>query len=186
METVPLTIIFTSTVIAAIVSGFVSWIMKSVDFKFDYKKYILKKRIDAYESANLIFNKFYRIGTFKNGNIYNKVLLPNNKRLPEDELLRNETLMEYYNNLNEELLNILSNRIWFSIIFYNAAVNFINIIGKLLIQFEICNYNYELVSDLATENYEKIITIVDKLDKTYISDISTLGNITSFTKKMIH
>ncbi|MEO7048995.1 MAG: hypothetical protein ABI091_27070 [Ferruginibacter sp.] len=185
MDKVPITILLTSTVVAAIVSGLVGWLMKSVDFRFDYKKYVLKKRIDAYESANLLFNKFYRVGTLKNGKHYIKVLLPDGKALPKDHALINEWLVNYYDSLTEELLGVLSNRIWFSKVFYNTSVTLVNIITIKLLEMEKNDYSFEVASEIVTKDYQEIIMMVEKLDNIYITDISKLSDVKSFIKTMV-
>src|SRR5690606_29953857 len=49
-----ITLVLTSSVLSALLTVFFQWIFKFLDYKLDFKKKIIDKRINAYENIDLI------------------------------------------------------------------------------------------------------------------------------------
>ena len=90
-----------SSIIAAGISGISALYFKKVEYKYDFKKYVLKRRIEAYEKAELLINHT-NDKYFENDSEGNQVAVPrffyNEKKSPiifDDYVTNTKKIFDY-------------------------------------------------------------------------------------------
>jgi hypothetical protein len=147
-----LQILLSSAVIAAIVSGIISVILKRIDYKNEYHKLILHKRITAYEQIEKVMLLF---GTcaFDNDKPLHGVFL---QRKSIDQAMVTLALVLQY-------------RIWINPNTYDALIELNRLIYKI--------QNSEDTITSAKENYKTLGDLRDKLLNGSINDYKKLYRV---------
>jgi len=167
--------LFSSSVIAAVISGVSALYFKKVDYNYDFKKYVLKKRIEAYEKAELLIN-YSNDKYFENGTKGKQVAVPrffyNEKKSPI-------TFDEYVTQTKK----IFDYSIWFTDRFSELLLGLNNIMAEIQTELYNSPETEDKLIKLGTEYSSKINKQISLLLKQFFVDMKNLNNINEFKLK---
>jgi hypothetical protein len=166
-------ILLTSTLIATIISSIVSAIvsiyLKSREYKYEYKKYILEKRKIAYEGIERIIFTLLRFQSKPDGSdpIHSFLLQDTDEKLKE---------------FNINIVDNLKQSFWISdksVALLLVLNDHITSIGKHHFQ------TGESLKLIGINEFKNINVLTENLSKQYFEDISQLDDIVNFKKKKL-
>lgn len=165
-----------SSVLTCILSYLFSLNSKKLDFKFDHKKYIIKRRIEAYERIEPFITEIY------NGCYISKKDIPN---LTSDTCVQSFFTPKKYFGEDIKFHNVFYNQTirdwyWFSVELRNLFNDVSGFLGTVRDEIDLLEKNdYNLVM-IAGKNFEKIKNRGLKLIIQYFKDIKKMDDIHSF------
>ena len=145
-----------------VVSLGTTWCIRHLDFKNDYKKIIIKKRINAYSHIEKLINDLYRV-YHRNSNIYHKVF-------------------EYENNMKKfsnNLINIMcEEKIWISADIHKNMFVLNNIIVWFFKKKE--KPKKEECIEYGIKMFKKVLALRIKMEKSILKDMKSLYKVDDF------
>lgn len=169
----PYLVSLATIIISALVSYIVAYRTRHVEYEFDYKKYIVKKRTAAYESLEPVLASLNLHKTItrdeKSVGVAHYIFISETDSLDEMK----EFLHKYS--------NAFSNNMWFSLELYNRAKELLNFL------LDTARDKTEPATRLAMENlgievYDQLEQLRSKLAQRYFEDLQELNNIEKFKK----
>ncbi|MDY3338743.1 hypothetical protein PG279_06075 [Riemerella anatipestifer] len=164
-------IVLASTVISGIISAIVSYIisvrLKNIDYKNEYYKKILDKRLDAYQYLeNQIAVMKTTVMDDEDGKAYHFVLGKGR-----------EGVVEFHRNL----LLAMSYSLWIN----DKTVKVMEELNQCFYLISLIDNKNEIISR-AKRDYHKIAGLRKKLEKSVKSDLFSLHNLDRFIKEKKH
>ncbi|SHI59780.1 hypothetical protein SAMN02745146_1138 [Hymenobacter daecheongensis DSM 21074] len=165
-----ISIILTSSLLSAFLTNIVNWLIQKNNFKNDYYKKLLDKRLNAYEEVEALISRMKPLIHLEDGNACNIFFT---------------TGKHEYEMFVISLMKPLMSSFWLS----NAVSNKITELNVFLLN-EI-SYKIEDLSDeqaatilenLGIKHRETIRNIRKEIENLLYSDLKTLHNISSFVK----
>ncbi|MBI3137739.1 MAG: hypothetical protein HYZ15_04060 [Sphingobacteriales bacterium] len=165
-------IIITSAATAALIAGGFNWFFREFDYRYDYKKYILKRRQEAYQEVerNLIILNRTVFSPLHPGQQVHEIFCADKHTNP----------LEHY--LTNEMSKVLEGRIWLS---HGMLLRLVNL-NKLLL-----NISYEDPTPSPTPEslyqrgfryHQQISLHIMELQLQLFNDLKSLDKIRSFKK----
>lgn len=154
-------LVLTSSVLSSILTVFVQWIFKFVDYRLDYKKKVIDKRINAYENIDLIV---WQLGFLtQNGEMYWSGIF---------------TSKNDFDNFVVNLTIARKNQIWLS----NILTDKLTELNVFLINLQNENTpkNDTDYNKIGNEYFEKIREFRTEIEKIYKNDFKDLDNVKRF------
>jgi len=172
--------VLSSAVISAIVTGLITYKMKFIDFKFDYKKYTLKKRIEAYEKLRPVIVALNQINIITTGSYWGKKIHKIFNVTFESDPLR-------------DYLELLHTTVEFNVFYSDKFYQLLSRLNSILenvIKDPRYNQNPTLqpfkLEELAISHFDELAELrLEMLDQFFI-DLTKLDDIKEFKSKKIH
>jgi hypothetical protein len=164
-------LILTSALISGIVSSIIALYanarMKRIEFNFDFKKYVLKKRIEAYEKIEEFIADFF-------SDDFQKNLLT---WFSSEDQVTVQSIADY----RKRVKNVQGSSMWLSGQILNSLHRIDAILWKNLSQTTYLN-NPENITDDADEKINSLFASQASLGKNYFTDITKLNDVEAFMK----
>lgn len=155
-----LTSIIASTVIASIISSFVAYRLKTLDYKNEYYKIILNKRLGSYKTVEQIILLLQAIEYLEDGTPYHSTFFSDN----------------YFTELRTAVRDALYQSLWLS----SQTLYNVKRINELIISFQF-DENLDRTIDIldkGIEQFKKIEDLKLNLEQSCRSDILHLHKLT--------
>jgi hypothetical protein len=167
--------IATTILLPAAVSFIVSIInnkrQKDLEFRYDYRKYILEKRKEVYNSVEKIINELMLISCEENGKETHAIFD-----------IKNENPFQLFNN---KLIPIVNKAIWLSDDMFKK-VEELNML-VLNMEFELPRpFTNNDVEKIASKNFDRIKEIAESMATIFFEDICSLDDISKFKRKIYY
>ncbi len=162
--------ILTGGFVAAITTVIWNFFSKKIDYDIEYKKYILKKRQEAYNSLEVFINKIGHSQGKGNHNIPSVLFPPNRATLSK---------------FNSEVTEAFHDNIWFSIEMTDLFVNFSKYIHNLCITIPL-TIDEQSLEIILWDEFKNFRQYRHKFQKQMLIDIIELPDIKKFKKKKQH
>lgn len=150
----------------------VNYFTKDLDFKYDYKKYILKKRQDAYDEIEKILAE---IGSEATDDYYNSI---------PSVFSTASTFWEFQNNI---AITIVKYKVWLSneILSYLYQIQIIN--GNVYMDYETSDrsWSQNFITIIVQKHYDPLFEYSQRLYEIFFDDIRELDNIKRFKKNKV-
>lgn len=164
-------LIFTSALISGIISSIFALYgnerIKKVEFRFNYKKYVLDKRIAAYEKIETIINSFY--AGFDNEVRFKLMTNPTTNDRSE--------LIEF----QKRIRLVIAKNIWINDETLNKLSDINSVIGEMIEDIDTGKTNHNDPGKIGPRAYV-YFTKHFELASAYFNDIKTLDQIEPFAK----
>ena len=154
-------LVLTSSVLSSILTVFFQWIFKFVDYRLDYKKKVIDKRLNAYENIDLII---WQLGFItQNGKMYWSGIF---------------TSKTDFDNFVVNLVLARKNQIWIS----NKLLHKLTELNSFLTNLENENTPKNDIDykKIGNEHFEKIRKFRVEIEKIYKNDFKNLDKVRSF------
>jgi hypothetical protein len=170
-------IILSSAMTSTIVSGFIGLFFyekqKKVDFQFDYKRYIIEKRKNAYQSVEEIINDTSKFWNVKTDVATYKV----------HHFMAKNTGKNNFDTFSDKLYQVIDKSIWMTSKIETKLIELVDIINALANQTKTEHLDYYEQVRMAADNFEKIDILSAQINKIYFNDIIQLDDIQRFKSK---
>jgi hypothetical protein len=162
---------------AAVVSGASALYFRSVDYDYEFKKYVLKRRIEAYEKAEWLFNLSNDV-YFENDSKNKQVAVARffysykEKEPPitfDDYVIQTKKIMDYFT--------------WFTDDFKDLLIGLNNIMAQIQTELFASEERGNKLLELGIEYNTKIVKQQKLLHKQFFKDMERLDEIKEFISK---
>lgn len=166
-----------TALIAGVFGGFlgtmiVNYFTKDLDFKYDYKRYILKKRQEAYDEVEKIMMDLGSEGT---DDYYNSI---------PAIFSTGDIFWEFQNKIAN---TIIKYKVWLSDAILDNLYQIQKLNGDVYMAYEASDRSWDqrFIFHIVKEHHKAMVAYTETLYRIFFNDIRQLDNITQFKKNKI-
>jgi hypothetical protein len=162
------------TIISAWIAYIVSNWQKKLDYVYDYRKYILGKRKQAYDNIELLISTLKKNVVLEDGQSLNYMFYIT--------IDKTHPVLEF----NRAFANILEYDIWLSHSMYKACKGLSEIISKVIHEIASNNPTQKLLKDVGLKYQNELVNFKTQMIEIFAYDISKLDDVDEFKKSLVN
>lgn len=165
-------IIITSAATAAFIAGGFNWFFREIDYRYDYKKYILNRRQEAYQEVerNLIILNRTVFSPLHPGQQVHQIFFADKHMNPLDHYLTNE------------MAKVLEGRIWLSHPMLLHLANLNKLLLTISYEDPTPSPTPESLYQRGLHYHQQVALLIMQLQLQLFNDLKSLDKVRSFKK----